>query len=163
MDESYCAAETCASEGHSAGRRKTDMPMPSALEIARQATLKPVTEIAEDIGIPPWLIEPYGEFVAKIGLGAIEALAGRPRARYVVVTAVTPTPLGEGKTTTTIGLGQAMRHIGKRATISIRQASMGPTFGIKGGAAGRGLQPGSAVRVAEPAPDRRHARGDGSA
>ena len=114
------------------------MPMPSALEIARQATLKPVAEIAEDIGIPPWLIEPYGEFVAKIGFGAIEALAGRPRARYVVVTAVTPTPLGEGKTTTTIGLGQAMRHIGKRATISIRQASMGPTFGIKGGAAGGG-------------------------
>ena len=114
------------------------MPMPSALEIARQATLKPVTEIAEDLGIPPWLVEPYGEFVAKIGLGAIEALAGRPRARYVVVTAVTPTPLGEGKTTTTIGLGQAMRHIGKRATISIRQASMGPTFGIKGGAAGGG-------------------------
>jgi formate--tetrahydrofolate ligase len=114
------------------------MPMPSALEIARQATLKPVTEIAEDIGIPPWLVEPYGEFVAKIGFGAIEALAGRPRARYVVVTAVTPTPLGEGKTTTTIGLGQAMRHIGKRATISIRQASMGPTFGIKGGAAGGG-------------------------
>ena len=114
------------------------MPMPSALEIARQATLKPVAEIAEDIGIPPWLIEPYGEFVAKIGLGAIEALAGRPQARYVVVTAVTPTPLGEGKTTTTIGLGQAMRHIGKRATISIRQASMGPTFGIKGGAAGGG-------------------------
>jgi formate--tetrahydrofolate ligase len=114
------------------------MPMPSALEIARQATLKPVAEIAEDIGIPPWLVEPYGEFVAKIGLDAIEALADRPRARYVVVTAVTPTPLGEGKTTTTIGLGQAMRHIGKRATISIRQASMGPTFGIKGGAAGGG-------------------------
>jgi formate--tetrahydrofolate ligase len=114
------------------------MPMPSALEIARQATLKPVAEIAEDMGIPPWLVEPYGEFVAKIGLGAIEALVGRPRARYVVVTAVTPTPLGEGKTTTTIGLGQAMRHIGKRATISIRQASMGPTFGIKGGAAGGG-------------------------
>ena len=114
------------------------MPMPSALEIARQATLKPVTEIAEDLGIPPWLVEPYGEFVAKIGLGAIEALADRPRARYVMVTAVTPTPLGEGKTTTTIGLGQAMRHIGKQATISIRQASMGPTFGIKGGAAGGG-------------------------
>jgi formate--tetrahydrofolate ligase len=112
--------------------------MPSALEIARQATLKPVAEIAEDIGVPPWLVEPYGEFVAKIGLGAIDALASRPRARYVVVTAVTPTPLGEGKTTTTIGLGQAMRHIGKRATISIRQASMGPTFGIKGGAAGGG-------------------------
>src|SRR5580658_10579993 len=114
------------------------MPMPSALEIARRATLKPVGEIAEAIGIAPWLVEPYGEHVAKIRLDAIEALADRPRARYVVVTAVTPTPLGEGKTTTTIGLGQAMRHIGRRATITIRQASMGPTFGIKGGAAGGG-------------------------
>ena len=114
------------------------MAMPSALEISRRATLKPVTEIAAEIGIPPWLIEPYGEHVAKIDLGAIEALADRPRARYVVVTAVTPTPLGEGKTTTTLGLGQAMRRIGKRATVAIRQASMGPTFGIKGGAAGGG-------------------------
>src|ERR1022692_4735218 len=114
------------------------MAMPTALEIARQATLKPVADIAAEIGIPPWLIEPYGEHVAKIGLAAIEALSDRPRARYVVVTAVTPTPLGEGKTTTTIGLGQAMRHIGKRATIAIRQPSMGPTFGIKGGAAGGG-------------------------
>jgi formate--tetrahydrofolate ligase len=114
------------------------MAMPTALEIARQATLKPVADIAEDIGLPPWLVRPYGEHVAKIDLGAIEALADQPRAKYVVVTAVTPTPLGEGKTTTTVGLGQAMNHIGKRATISIRQASMGPTFGIKGGAAGGG-------------------------
>jgi formate--tetrahydrofolate ligase len=112
--------------------------MPSALEISRRATLKPVADVAAEIGLPPWLIEPYGEHVAKIDLAAIDALADRPRARYVVVTAVTPTPLGEGKTTTTIGLGQAMRVIGKRATISIRQASMGPTFGIKGGAAGGG-------------------------
>jgi formate--tetrahydrofolate ligase len=114
------------------------MAMPSALEIARQATLKPVADIAAEIGIPPWLIQPYGEHVAKIDLAAIEALADRPKAKYVVVTAVTPTPLGEGKTTTTVGLGQAMHVIGKRATISIRQASMGPTFGIKGGAAGGG-------------------------
>jgi formate--tetrahydrofolate ligase len=114
------------------------MAMPSALEISRQATMKPVADIAQEIGIPPWLVQPYGEHVAKIDLAAIEALADRPRARYVVVTAVTPTPLGEGKTTTTIGLGQAMHCIGKRATISIRQASMGPTFGIKGGAAGGG-------------------------
>jgi formate--tetrahydrofolate ligase len=112
--------------------------MPSALEISRRAALKPIADIAEEIGIPPWLVEPYGEHVAKIGLDAIEALADRPRARYVVITAVTPTPLGEGKTTTTVGLGQAMRHIGRRATVSIRQASMGPTFGIKGGAAGGG-------------------------
>src|SRR5262249_25157849 len=75
---------------------------------------------------------------AKVKLEAIEELADRPRARYVVVSAVTPTPLGEGKTTTTVGLGQAFKHIGKRATVAIRQPSMGPTFGIKGGAAGRG-------------------------
>ena len=114
------------------------MTMPTALEIARQATLKPITEIAEGIGIPPWLVEQHGEHVAKIDLRAIEELQDRPRAKYVVVTAITPTPLGEGKTTTTIGLGMAFRHIGRTATIAIRQASMGPTFGIKGGAAGGG-------------------------
>ncbi len=76
--------------------------------------------------------------MAKIGLDAVEALADRPKARYVVVTAVTPTPLGEGKTTTTLGLAQGMHHVGRRATAAIRQASMGPTFGIKGGAAGGG-------------------------
>src|SRR6516162_1692888 len=114
------------------------MAMPTALEIARQATIKPITEIAEDVGIPPWLIEQHGEHVAKIDLKAIEELKDRPKAKYVVVTAITPTPLGEGKTTTTIGLGMAFRHIGKKATIAIRQASMGPTFGIKGGAAGGG-------------------------
>jgi formate--tetrahydrofolate ligase len=114
------------------------MAMLSALEISRRATLKPVTKIAAEAGIPEGLLEPYGEYVAKVSLDAIEALSDRPRARYVVVTAITPTPLGEGKTTTTLGLGQAMRHIDKRATIAIRQASMGPTFGIKGGAAGGG-------------------------
>jgi len=114
------------------------MPIPSALEIARRATLKPIAEIADSIGIPPWLIEPHGQYVAKIDLRAVEELADRPQAKYVVVTAITPTPLGEGKTTTTIGLGQAFAHIGKKATIAIRQASMGPTFGIKGGAAGGG-------------------------
>ena len=84
------------------------------------------------------LLEPYGENVVKIRLSAIEELADAPKAKYVVVTAITPTPLGEGKTTTTVGLGQAFRHIGKRATVAIRQPSMGPTFGIKGGAAGGG-------------------------
>jgi formate--tetrahydrofolate ligase len=90
------------------------------------------------MGLGDHLLEPYGEHVAKIRLGAIDELADRPQARYVVVTAITPTPLGEGKTTTTVGLGQAMAHIGKRAVISIRQPSMGPTFGIKGGGAGGG-------------------------
>ena len=110
----------------------------SDLDIARAAALKPLDEIAAEMGIGPHLLEQYGEGVAKIKLGALDELAGRPRAKYVVVSAITPTPLGEGKTTTTVGLGQGFRHLGKRATISIRQPSMGPTFGIKGGAAGGG-------------------------
>jgi formate--tetrahydrofolate ligase len=114
------------------------MPFPSDLEIARNAQLKPIDDIASEIGLGLHLLEPYGEQVAKVKLEAIEELADAPKAKYVVVTAVTPTPLGEGKTTTTVGLGQAFKHIGKRATIAIRQPSMGPTFGIKGGAAGGG-------------------------
>ncbi|TME21816.1 MAG: formate--tetrahydrofolate ligase [Chloroflexi bacterium] len=95
-------------------------------------------EVAARMGIGPHLLEPYGNDVAKIKLEAIDELRGRPKAKYVVVSAITPTPLGEGKTTTTVGLGQALSHIGKRSTIAIRQPSMGPTFGIKGGAAGGG-------------------------
>ena len=110
----------------------------TSLEIARTATRRPIEEIAAQMGIPSHLLELYGPHVAKIDPVAIELLADRPRARYILVTAITPTPLGEGKTTTTIGLGQAMQAIGKQATISIRQPSMGPTFGIKGGAAGGG-------------------------
>ncbi|WP_419920013.1 formate--tetrahydrofolate ligase [Candidatus Poriferisocius sp.] len=114
------------------------MSFPSDLEIARGAKLRPLSDIVAEAGIPNDMLEPYGSGAAKIGLEAIEALADRPEARYVVVTAITPTPLGEGKTTTTVGLGQGFSHIGKRATIAIRQPSLGPTFGIKGGAAGGG-------------------------
>jgi len=114
------------------------MPFPSDLEIARQAMLKPLDDIAGEMGIGPNLLEPYGESVMKIKLAAIDELADAPPAKYVVVTAITPTPLGEGKTTTTVGLGQGFKHIGKRAVITIRQPSMRPTFGIKGGAAGGG-------------------------
>ena len=114
------------------------MALPPAIEIARQAKLRPIDEIAGQMGIPPDLLEHYGANVAKINLDAVGTLADRPKARYVVVTAITPTPLGEGKTTTTVGLGQALACLGKQATIAIRQASMGPTFGIKGGAAGGG-------------------------
>ncbi|HEX6382842.1 MAG TPA: formate--tetrahydrofolate ligase [Acidimicrobiia bacterium] len=114
------------------------MSFPSDLEIAKGAQLRPLGDIAAEMGLREGLLERYGDNVAKIKLEAIEELADRPRARYVVVSAITPTPLGEGKTTTTVGLGQAFRHIGKRATIAIRQPSMGPTFGIKGGAAGGG-------------------------
>jgi formate--tetrahydrofolate ligase len=114
------------------------MAFPTDLEIARGAALKPLEDIADEMGIPTHLLEPYGEEVMKVKLDAIAELADRPTAKYVVVSAITPTPLGEGKTTTTVGLGQGFKHIGKRATIAIRQPSMGPTFGIKGGAAGGG-------------------------
>src|SRR5690348_6911614 len=114
------------------------MAFPSDLEIARAAALKPLEDISDEMGIPAHLLEPYGEQVVKIKLAAIEELADRPAAKYVVVSAITPTPLGEGKTTTTVGLGQGFKHIGRQATVAIRQPSMGPTFGIKGGAAGGG-------------------------
>ncbi|WP_276937686.1 formate--tetrahydrofolate ligase [Ferrimicrobium acidiphilum] len=114
------------------------MTMNNDLTIARAAHLKPIADIAREMGIGPDLLETYGNSVAKIKLEAIHALSDRPKAKYVVVSAITPTPLGEGKTTTTVGLGQAMHQVGKRATIAIRQPSMGPTFGIKGGAAGGG-------------------------
>jgi len=121
-----------------AGVKGTTMAFPTDLEIARGAHLKPLAGIAQAMGLDEHLLEPYGENVAKIKLAAIEELQERPKAKYVVVSAITPTPLGEGKTTTTVGLGQAMSHVGKSATIAIRQPSMGPTFGIKGGAAGGG-------------------------
>ncbi|GJM37442.1 MAG: formate--tetrahydrofolate ligase [Acidimicrobiales bacterium] len=121
------------------GHAKGDtVSFPSDLEIANGASLKPLGEIANAAGIPEHCLEPYGVGAAKIQLDAIEQMQDRPRAKYVVVSAITPTPLGEGKTTTTVGLGQAFQHIGSSATIAIRQPSMGPTFGIKGGAAGGG-------------------------
>ena len=114
------------------------MGFPSDLEIASQATLRPLTEIAEGSGIPLEHLEPYGSGAAKIQLEAIEKMQDRPRAKYVVVSAITPTPLGEGKTTTAVGLGMGFSHIDKLGVLAIRQPSMGPTFGIKGGAAGGG-------------------------
>jgi formate--tetrahydrofolate ligase len=114
------------------------MSIPTDLEIARAASMAPIEEIAASMGIAAGHLERRGDHVAKIRLAALDDLAARPRARYVVVTAITPTPLGEGKTTTVVGLGQAMRHLGRRATVTLRQPSMGPTFGIKGGAAGGG-------------------------
>ncbi|SFM69627.1 Formate-tetrahydrofolate ligase [Pseudonocardia ammonioxydans] len=112
--------------------------MPSDLELSRNAALRPLPEIAAEVGLGAHRLEPYGHAVAKVSLDAAADLADRPPGRYVVVSAITPTPLGEGKTTTTIGLGQAFRHIGRRGVIAVRQPSMGPTLGIKGGAAGGG-------------------------
>jgi formate--tetrahydrofolate ligase len=111
---------------------------PTDLQIAQSATLAPLTEIAESIGLLPEHLEPYGRDVAKIDIDALGDVSARPRGKYVVVTAITPTPLGEGKTTTSVGLAQAMKHVGKRGLLALRQPSMGPTFGIKGGAAGGG-------------------------
>src|ERR1700745_3489352 len=123
------------------------MAFPSDLDIARAASLKPLDDIAAEIGLPARHLEPYGRDVMKISLDAIDDLADRPTAKYVVVSAITPTPLGEGKTTTTVGLGQGFKHIGKRATVAIRQPSMGPTFGIKGGAGGGGESQGGPIEA----------------
>ena len=115
------------------------MAMPSDLEIAQKADLVHINRIAEQMGLDPDRdLEHFGKYVAKINLDALERLKSRPDAKYVDVTAITPTPLGEGKSTTTVGIGQAMKHIGKKAIITVRQPSQGPTFGIKGGAAGGG-------------------------
>lgn len=108
------------------------------IEIASQVTPKPITEIAADLGIQPDELELYGPYKAKISLSIRDRLKDRPNGKYVVVTAITPTPLGEGKTTVTVGLGQAFGKIGTRAIVAIRQPSLGPVFGIKGGAAGGG-------------------------
>jgi formate--tetrahydrofolate ligase len=110
----------------------------SDLEIARTTSLKPVDLVAADAGIEPDELEPFGRYVAKVDLGVRDRLAGAPKARYVAVTAITPTPLGEGKTTTAVGLAQGLARLGHRTMVTLRQPSMGPTFGVKGGAAGGG-------------------------
>jgi len=111
----------------------------SDLEIAQQAKLRPIEEVAKDAGIGREELELYGDYKAKVKLGILERLADRPDGKYIDVTAITPTPLGEGKTVTTIGATQALCHIGKNAFVCIRQPSLGPVFGIKGGAAGGGF------------------------
>jgi len=112
--------------------------VPSDIEISRAAAPKPITEIAATAGIAPQFLEPYGDVKAKVKLEILDSLKDRPNGKYIDVTAITPTPLGEGKTTTSVGLTQAMGVIGKNVMLCIRQPSMGPTFGIKGGAAGGG-------------------------
>ena len=112
--------------------------VPSDIDISRAATPRPITEIAAAAGIPAEYLEPYGDVKAKVKLEILQSLEGRPTGKYIDVTAITPTPLGEGKTTTAVGLAQAMGVINKNVLLCIRQPSMGPTFGIKGGAAGGG-------------------------
>jgi len=110
----------------------------SDIEIAQAASMRPIGEIADKLGVPEDAVSPYGRYKAKISLDYIRSLADRPNSKLILVTAITPTPAGEGKTTTTVGLGDALNRIGKKAVICLREPSMGPVFGMKGGAAGGG-------------------------
>src|SRR5690349_2655102 len=112
--------------------------MPSSLEIAQQATLRPITEIADAAGLLPDEIDPYGKYKAKVSLDVLERLADRPDGKLINVTAITPTKAGEGKTTTSVSVTQGLGHLGKNVALCLREASLGPVFGIKGGAAGGG-------------------------
>src|SRR5579859_5996283 len=112
---------------------------PSNIEIAQHAKMRPIMQIArERLGIPEEQLEPYGRYKAKVSLDYVRQLDNRPNGKLVLVTAISPTPAGEGKTTTTVGLGDALNHIGKKAIICLREPALGPVFGMKGGAAGGG-------------------------
>src|SRR3954454_8759172 len=112
--------------------------MPSSLEIAQQATLRPITEIAAAAGLEPDEIDSYGKYKAKVSLSVLDRLADRPNGKLINVTAITPTKAGEGKSTTSVSLTQGLGHLGKNVALCLREASLGPVFGIKGGAAGGG-------------------------
>src|SRR5579872_2821699 len=112
---------------------------PSNIEIAQRAKMRPIVELArERLGIPTEALEPYGHYKAKVSLDFVSSLEDRPEGKLVLVTAISPTPAGEGKTTTTVGLGDALNLIGKRAMLCLREPALGPVFGVKGGAAGGG-------------------------
>ncbi|XGW12883.1 hypothetical protein V3C99_013492 [Haemonchus contortus] len=118
---------------------KLETPVPSDIAISRSQTPKNIEQLAEEIGILPEELDPYGKKKAKVSLGVLQRLENVKNGKYVVVTAITPTPLGEGKSTTTMGLVQALTaHLHKNSFACVRQPSQGPTFGIKGGAAGGG-------------------------
>src|ERR1700758_891537 len=113
--------------------------MLSDIEIAQQAKLKRIADVAQEkLGIGAEHLQPYGHYKAKVSLDYVESIQGHPNGKLVLVTAMSPTPAGEGKTTTTVGLGDALNRIGKKAMICLREPSMGPVFGVKGGAAGGG-------------------------
>jgi formate--tetrahydrofolate ligase len=112
--------------------------MKTDLEIARESKMRPIAEVAARLHIPDEALEPYGRYKAKVGFDFINQQANKPDGALVLVTGISPTPAGEGKTTTTVGLGDALNRIGKRAVICLREPSLGPSFGMKGGAAGGG-------------------------
>ena len=112
--------------------------MLSDIEIAQAAEMQPITKIAEELGIPQDRLEPYGYYKAKLSEKLFSELKDKPDGKLILVTAINPTPAGEGKTTVSVGLGQAMAKINKKAVLALREPSLGPVFGIKGGAAGGG-------------------------
>src|SRR5437764_1287329 len=112
--------------------------MPSSLEIAQEATLRPIADIAAEAGLLEDEVELYGRYKAKVGLSVLDRVRDRPNGKLIGVTAITPTKAGEGKTTTSVGLTQGLGRIGKQPALCLREASLGPVFGIKGGAAGGG-------------------------
>ena len=112
--------------------------MKSGLEIAQEAQLQPITEIAASAGIPDDVLEPFGRYRAKVDLSILDRLADRPDGKLIITTAITPTKAGEGKTTTSLSLTQGMGKIGKDVVLCLREPSMGPVFGIKGGGTGGG-------------------------
>ncbi|MDY4103972.1 MAG: formate--tetrahydrofolate ligase, partial [Oscillospiraceae bacterium] len=114
------------------------MRMKTDIEIAQEAQMLPIMDIAADAGIDEKYLEQYGRYKAKVDLSLFRDMESRPNGKLVLVTAMTPTAAGEGKTTTTVGLGDALRKIGKRPVIALREPSLGPVFGVKGGAAGGG-------------------------
>src|SRR5580765_3873459 len=125
--------------GRRAAMQVTGEAMASDIEIAQKAKLERISKVAlSKLGIAEEHLEPYGHYKAKVSLKYLDSLKARPNAKLVLVTAISPTPAGEGKTTTTVGLGDALNHIGKKAMICLREPSLGPVFGLKGGAAGGG-------------------------
>jgi len=125
-------------DGTCAAKAAAKKKVPTDIEIAQASKMRPITEVAKEWGIKDKYLEMYGPYKAKISLDIMEDIKNKPMAKYIDVTAITPTPLGEGKTVTTIGVTQALNKVGKRAIVCIRQPSLGPVFGIKGGAAGGG-------------------------
>lgn len=112
----------------------------SDIEIANQVEMNPITDIAEKLGIPKESLALYGDYKAKINVSKLENLDKAKRGKLILVTAITPTPAGEGKTTTSVGLVDALTKIGKKAAIALREPSLGPVFGVKGGAAGEAMR-----------------------
>ena len=113
--------------------------MKSDIEIAQAAKLEKISTVAEKLDIPNESLEPYGHYKAKISMEFLKSLDSKEDGKLILVTAISPTPAGEGKTTTSVGLGDALNHIGKKALVTIREPSLGPVFGMKGGAAGGGM------------------------